>query len=363
MAPPAPSHSQSSVSAEAANWSTSSTSSSPNAGPSSSSAVVQEQEKEEDEPPESAIEEELDIRPETLQDLGRLGEGASGEVRRVLHKPTGIVMAKKTISTSPNPKVHKQHLRELLFMRECTHPHIVLYYGGFLHDHDSQIGICMEFCEGGSLEYLSSKVKRNGWRVGEKILGKIAESILSGLSYLHSRKIIHRDIKPSNVLVTRDGIVKLCDFGVSGELVNSIAGTFVGTTFYLAPERLQGLQYTITSDVWSMALTVLEVALTRFPFPLPGEAPLNGLFELLTYWLALDRPERVLEAEAPTVEGGPGVKYTRSFKEFIRASLEKDPRARPPPQMLLSAPWIRKSIERPDQADLAKWILEVTGGP
>lgn len=317
----------------------------------------------EEEELESAVEEELDIRPETLEDLGRLGEGASGEVRKVRHRPTGTVMAQKTISTSPNPKVHKQHLRELLFMRECQHPNIVLYYGGFLHDHDSQIGILMEYCEGGSLEYLSKKVNQNGFRVGEKILGKIAESIVSGLSYLYSRKIIHRDIKPSNVLVTSDGVVKLCDFGVSGELVNSIAGTFVGTTFYLAPERLRGLQYSITSDVWSMALTVLEVALNRFPFPLPGEAPINGVFELLTYWTALDNPVHVLEVEAQDSERGPGFRYTRSFKEFIGASLEKNPKMRPYPQMLLSAPWIRKSIERPDQADLAQWIRDVTAGP
>ena len=82
-------------------------------------------------------------------------------------------------------------------MRECQHRNIVLYYGGFLHDvstsssserprtpltgilwqHDSQIGICMEFCEGGSLESLSQKVRENGWMVGEKILAKIAESV------------------------------------------------------------------------------------------------------------------------------------------------------------------------------------------
>jgi mitogen-activated protein kinase kinase len=58
--------------------------------------------------------------------------------------------------------------------------------------------------------------------------------VLKGLDYLHQRRIIHRDIKPSNIVVTRDGVIKLCDFGVSGELIDSMAGTFTGTSYYMA---------------------------------------------------------------------------------------------------------------------------------
>ena len=92
----------------------------------------------------------------------------------------------------------------------------------------------MEFCEAGSLDTLVRKITRRGGRTSEKVLGKIAEAVLGGLDYLHERKIIHRDIKPSNILVTKAGQVKLCDFGVSGELVDSFAGTFTGTSFYMA---------------------------------------------------------------------------------------------------------------------------------
>lgn len=65
--------------------------------------------------------------------------------------------------------------------------------------------------------------------------------ILEGLSYLHSQKTIHRDIKPSNILLSREGIVKLCDFGVSGELVESSVGTFTGTLIYMAVRFLDSL--------------------------------------------------------------------------------------------------------------------------
>ena len=65
--------------------------------------------------------------------------------------------------------------------------------------------------------------------------------VLQGLAYLHSKKTIHRDIKPSNILLSREGIVKLCDFGVSGELVESWAGTFTGTSFYMAVSIISAL--------------------------------------------------------------------------------------------------------------------------
>lgn len=108
---------------------------------------------------------------------------------------------------------------------------------------------------------------------------------MQGLAYLHTKRTIHRDIKPSNILLSRDGVVKLCDFGVSGELVQSWADTFTGTSFYMAvskaffslnetdvnilfqPERINGQGYTIRSDVWSTGIALLELAQNKFPFP------------------------------------------------------------------------------------------------
>lgn len=99
------------------------------------------------------------------------------------------------------------------------------------------------------------------------VLGKIAEAVLGGLVYLYrDHRIMHRDIKPSNILVNSGGAIKLCDFGVSSELENSVANTFVGTGTYMAPERIQGSAYTVQSDVWSFGLTLMELAIGKFPF-------------------------------------------------------------------------------------------------
>lgn len=201
--------------------------------------------------------------------------------------------------------MHKQVLRELEFLSSTSSPYIVEHYGAFLAEHDTQICILMEYCEAGSLDSILGKLKSRKWRCSEHVLGRIASSVLRGLDYLHERKIIHRDIKPSNILLTRTGAIKLCDFGVSGELVDSHAGTFTGTSFFMAPERITGKPYSIKSDVWSLGLTLHEVAHLRFPY---GEhlAPI----ELLSF---------IVTAPVPTMIDCPeeGVFWTPEIRDFM----------------------------------------------
>jgi mitogen-activated protein kinase kinase len=217
------------------------------------------------------------------------------------------------ITTDPNPDVKKQIVRELSFNKSCASTHICQYYGAYMDDTQGSIGISMEFCEGGSLDSIYREVKKLGGRTGEKVLGKVAEGVLNGLTYLHSHRIIHRDIKPSNILLTRTGDVKLCDFGVSGEFgTKGDANTFIGTSYYMAPERITGQSYTITSDVWSLGVTLLEVAQHRFPFPADGTEmqPRAGLIDLLTY---------IVRQPIPKLKDEPaeGIKWSENFKYFI----------------------------------------------
>ncbi len=89
----------------------------------------------------------------------------------------------------------------------------------------------MEYMDGGSLDLVLRKVNR----IPEPILGKITDAVLKGLSYLREKhQIMHRDIKPSNILINSTGEIKLCDFGVSGQLIDSMANTFIGTRSYMS---------------------------------------------------------------------------------------------------------------------------------
>lgn len=86
----------------------------------------------------------------------------------------------------------KQIVRELAFNKECASEHICRYYGAFMDDATGTISIAMEYCAGGSLDGVYREVKKLGGRIGEKVLGKVAEGVLNGLTYLHGRRIIHR---------------------------------------------------------------------------------------------------------------------------------------------------------------------------
>ncbi|ORY34896.1 kinase-like domain-containing protein [Naematelia encephala] len=295
------------------------------------------------------------FNPDELIHIRRLGEGTGGAVELVQDPHTQKIMAKKVIARTANPSMHKQLLRELKILNDCQSPFIVEHYGSFLAEHDSQIGILMEYCEGGSLDSLVGRMKRKNMRCTEPVLGRIAASVLKGLDYLHSLRIIHRDIKPSNILLTRLGVVKLCDFGVSGELdINSIAGTFTGTSYYMAPERIQGNRYTIKADVWSLGLTLHEVAHLRFPFPPEGESQSVAPIELLSY---------IVTAPVPVMIDDPGVGrvWSDCIKDFMAQCLIRSGTERPYPWQLLQHPFITCNDSK--KINMAKWVATLCDWP
>lgn len=268
----------------------------------------------------------------SIVEIGKLGEGNGGSVSKCKLRSGSPVFALKLINADPNPEVQKQIIRELQYNRLCHCSHIVSYYGTFMIELQSMIGIAMEYMGGGSLDAIYKRVIEldSTNRVNEKVLGKIADSVLKGLSYLHLQRIIHRDIKPSNILLDSQGHVKICDFGVSGDVVNSLATTFVGTQYYMAPERIMGKPYTVSCDVWSLGLSLLEVAQGRFPYHYQNNNPM-GPIELLQLILEYEPQLQDVSEE--------GIFWSDSFKNFIDYCLKKNPDERPSPRQMLQHPW------------------------
>lgn len=171
-------------------------------------------------------------------------------------------------------------------------------------------------------------ISKNFGPVRVDVLGKIAEAVLAGLTYLYTtHKIMHRDIKPSNILVNSRGHIKICDFGVSSELEGSIAETFVGTGTYMAPERIQGSPYTVKSDVWSVGLTLHELAIGKFPFGSDSTdedagGP-QGILDLLQQ-IVLEPAPKLPKSDA----------FPSILEDMIAKCLMKDPAQRPTPQQL-----------------------------
>lgn len=183
---------------------------------------------------------------------------------------SGVVMAMKEIRLELDEAKLAAIIMELDILHRCTSPFIIDFYGAFFQE--GAVYICMEFMDGGSVD------KLYGDGVPEGVLRKITLSTVMGLKSLKDdHNIIHRDVKPTNILVNSRGQIKLCDFGVSGNLVASIAKTNIGCQSYMAPERISGGgvaqagsaggTYSVQSDIWSLGLSILECAKGRYPYP------------------------------------------------------------------------------------------------
>ncbi|KAK3098082.1 hypothetical protein FSP39_015952 [Pinctada imbricata] len=318
-----------------------------------------------------------------FEKLGELGAGNGGVVMKVKHKPSGIIMARKLIHLEIKPAVRKQIIRELKVLHECNSPFIVGFYGAFYSE--GEISICMEYMDGGSLDLILKKAGR----IPEPILGKLTVAVLKGLSYLREKhQIMHRDVKPSNILVNSRGEIKICDFGVSGQLIDSMANSFVGTRSYMSPERLQGTHYSVQSDIWSLGLSLVEMAIGRYPIPPPAPEDLANIFDDKAMLEHLDaaksgkplkgpsrnsfsfpsppgsdgpRPMAIFELldyivnePPPTLPKG---KFSDLFIDFVDKCLKKAPSDRADLQSLMNHTFVKNS--EVEDVDIGHWVCKV----
>lgn len=206
-------------------------------------------------------EESLTRQPEEVFDIiCKLGEGAYGSVYKALHKESDNVVAIKQVPLDTD--LH-EIIKEISIMQQCDSPYVVRYYGSYFKNTD--LWIIMEYCGAGSVSDIIRLRKKT---LSECEIATILSDALKGLEYLHSNRKIHRDIKAGNILLNTDGHAKLADFGVAGQLTETISkrNTVIGSPFWMAPEIILEIGYDCVADIWSIGITALEMAEGKPPY-------------------------------------------------------------------------------------------------
>ncbi|MEN9556012.1 MAG: Serine/threonine-protein kinase PknH [Planctomycetota bacterium] len=196
----------------------------------------------------------------------RIGAGGMGVVYRAIHEESGREVALKVLppGLTDDPRLLKRFEREMEILKKLSHPNIVQYFGGGLHD--GQRWYAMEYIDGGSLQDL---LKRRGRLTPEQTL-QAARQLCSALEHAHNAGIIHRDLKPGNLFLSRKGKLKLGDFGIARDTeatALTAAGKTVGTYAYMAPEQIQGSNaISRKTDLYATGCLLFELLTGETPF-------------------------------------------------------------------------------------------------
>ncbi|KAF7205851.1 serine/threonine-protein kinase 36 isoform X1 [Nothobranchius furzeri] len=194
--------------------------------------------------------------------LELVGEGSFGRVYKGRKKFTGQVVALKFMPKVDRSEKELRSLkREIEIMRGLQHPYIVQFFDSF--ETETEVVVVTEYAEGQLFQILE-----DDGHLPEIQVREIACQLVSALYYLHSHRILHRDMKPQNILLGKNGMVKLCDFGFARAIsVSTLVLTSIkGTPLYMSPELVQEKPYDHTADLWSLGCILYELHTGAPPF-------------------------------------------------------------------------------------------------
>ncbi|CAL5398728.1 unnamed protein product [Camellia sinensis] len=266
-------------------------------------------------------------KPKTLDNKyifgDEIGKGAYGRVYKGLDLENGDFVAIKQVSLE---NIAQEDLniimQEIDLLKNLNHKNIVKYLGSLKTK--THLHIILEYVENGSLANIIKPNKFGPFP--ESLVVVYIAQVLEGLVYLHEQGVIHRDIKGANILTTKEGLVKLADFGVATKLTEADVNTHsvVGTPYWMAPEVIEMSGVCAASDIWSVGCTVIEL-LTCVP-PYYDLQPMPALF-------------RIVQDEHPPIPDG----LSPDITDFLQQCFKKDARQRPDAKTLLLHPWIQNS--------------------
>ncbi|KAF1955652.1 hypothetical protein CC80DRAFT_505514 [Byssothecium circinans] len=245
-----------------------------------------------------------------------LGKGAFGSVYRALNWGTGETVAIKQVRLENLGAADlKTIMLEIDLLKNLSHENIVRY-NGFVKSPES-LYIILEYCENGSLHTIC----KNFGKFPENLVALYMSQVLHGLLYLHEQGVIHRDIKGANILTTKEGLVKLADFGVATKQSGLDQSSVVGTPYWMAPEVIELSGATTASDIWSVGCTVIELIEGKPPYH--KLQPMQALF-------------RIVNDDHPPIPGS----ASKYLSEFLMECFQKNPNLRIDAKRLLKHPWI-----------------------
>ena len=250
-----------------------------------------------------------ELFPSVLTDRQLVGQGAFSTVHRALwhqdddDNKTTEVAVKEFHLLDSSPQRRKMLIQELKTLARVKGQALVQLYGAFLTG--DTVTMVLEFMNRGSLDAL---ICRQQQPLPQATIAPIAYQILVGLDTLHQKRILHRDLKPANVVLNQDGCVKLCDFGLATLGDQSLSTTVLGTTKYMAPERLLAQPYGRLADIWSFGLLLVQCVTGAPPF-----ADVSSMVDLL---VVVQEEDVILRLIAVQDDLHPG------FVEMIHGSLQ-----------------------------------------
>ncbi|UXI17344.1 MAM and LDL-receptor class A domain-containing protein 1-like [Sarcoptes scabiei] len=210
---------------------------------------------------------------EKYEKIAKIGEGSYGIVFKCRNRDNGqLVAIKKYVETEDDPLIKKIAMREIKMLKQLKHPNLINLIEVFRRKR--KLHLVFEYCELTVLDILE-KYPRG---VPETIIKRILWQTINAVNFCHKHNCIHRDVKPENILLTRECIVKLCDFGFARTLIPDENYTdYVATRWYRAPELLVGdTNYGPAVDVWAIGCVAAE--LMRGEALWPGKSDVDQLF-------------------------------------------------------------------------------------
>jgi serine/threonine-protein kinase len=206
-----------------------------------------------------------------LQTVGRyritskLGEGGMGVVYKAVDIHLDRTVAIKALNTelTGNPELETRFRAEAKAQANLNHTNLATLYALLIEE--GRPWMVMEFIEGETFEQM---VQRRGPIPGNEAVPLFRQALL-GVGYAHRMGVVHRDIKPSNIMLNKQGIVKVMDFGIAkvmGTRGMTKTGTQMGTAFYMSPEQVLNRGADIRSDIYSLGVTLYEMLTANVPF-------------------------------------------------------------------------------------------------